>query len=392
MSLLSRNTALERFWIVGPVAFISLVPLAVYLAIKSGNPASQDNPGTILAVTVSALALAILEYKATMESIRADYFGQAAAQQGQADRDIESRHRTLYVSITIKTLAIVGTLLATLWALSHKPTAAIDHASWAKWETDIAARVAECNGSQQAADAECVKKVLHVNPPEVSGSLSGQLVRDLLAGQYYLTIPRVSESLQTFLGVRPGFLGTGIVAPQGKPTYAEASLHEYFAPNLNVTDGENNVIGWILPSTFDGRKTLKEIITSHPKDLAAPTLKERERLNVTTAAWAHFSSLAQNGWRTTDGLPVLVRFERFPAEKYSWQLGRKDARRVFCASLQDALNLTLDDALVKSGHEMVNSETTREIFIWVFVPRTQSEAIPATWGTVRSQIDTLLAE
>ena len=217
--------------------------------------------------------------------------------------------------------------------------------------------------------------------PEVAGnpSLSGQLARDLLAGQFYLSDPRLQTALKTLLGVQPGFLGTGITAPQGAHvSYSEARLHEYFAPNMPVGDGANNAFVWILPHVDEKVMTVRKALEGKPKD----------------AADAYVRTLEEAIHKPDPGAserPILARFQRFTASKYSGSMGIPTARRVFCVTLAEVLDLPLEKALNLSGHGTdVDTNSGQQIFIWVFEPRSAEEAIPATWGTVRSQIDDLL--
>jgi hypothetical protein len=223
-----------------------------------------------------------------------------------------------------------------------------------------------------------LKKALRIEPPALDGTLSGQLVRDLLAGQSYLSIPRLQESLKTTLGVEPGFLGTGITAPQGPTvTYSDARLHEFFAPNMDVRDGVNGAFVWILPAGFDERTQLRAVVLGRPPKNAMPDPTNK------------LMTAIRRG--TNPDRPIFARFERFPAEQYSNKFGLPAAKRVFCVDLAEVIDMPIDEALRLSGHA-VDAETKdgKQIFIWLYQATGTGEVVPATWGNVRSKIEWFL--
>ena len=146
---------------------------------------------------------------------------------------------------------------------------------------------------------------------------------------------------------------------------------------MPVGDGKNNVFGWQLPISFNGDATVEKALND---------------MDPTDGAKAQFLAARPNfHLAPKDVPPTLIRFSRFPLGQYSHRMGRPHAQRVFCVRYADALKLSLRQALELSGYQAdVLPDPTEQIFIWVYQPTSPDEAIPATWGNVRSRIGELL--
>ena len=184
---------LEKHWWVWLSLLVVCTVLGIPIALHAGEPDSPRNPGTLLIVVAGSLCLAFVDYRATMESIRADYFGNANA--AAAKKEIAARRKTLAVSTLTRVMGIAGSALAVLWVVYHHHGYS-NYKDWEQWETEIAEAADRCaepdEKNPKTEDAKCLKSLLEKRPPTTEGSPSVQLLRDLMAGNFYLTVPRLN--------------------------------------------------------------------------------------------------------------------------------------------------------------------------------------------------------
>ena len=91
-------------------------------------------------------------------------------------------------------------------------------------------------------------------------------------------------------------------------------------------------------------------------------------------------------WVKNDFAQLLVRFALFDPSKntYSGCLGRPDATRVFMSSLGELANKTVAAASNSTGYIQPEKmdEPGQTLFIWVYAPTVEDQAVRATWGNV----------
>ena len=81
-------------------------------------------------------------------------------------------------------------------------------------------------------------------------------------------------------------------------------------------------------------------------------------------------------------LPILFRCAEFDESKYTKAVGRKGAKRVFFTRLSDVFDISVKSACSQTDRKVKNSENKQTIFVWIFMPTTQEQVVPATWGNL----------
>jgi hypothetical protein len=99
---------------------------------------------------------------------------------------------------------------------------------------------------------------------------------------------------------------------------------------------------------------------------------------------------------SNDPRPILVRFAVIDPQttKYSGCLGRPNATRVFMSNLRELEPDTVHNAAIGTGYVRPPNidKTGLKMFIWVYAPPEEDQAVKATWGNVLAHFGTWIAD
>jgi hypothetical protein len=222
--------------------------------------------------------------------------------------------------------------------------------------------------------------------PRLTGDRTG-LVSDLVAGQLVLADQNTRALLQDRLSIGEKFLGSGRSEPVDANDYKDASVLEYLAPNLSDTSPDIWV--WRLdretdldPTPITDRNLMNVLLTE----------PNYERVQHSDRAQQH--SKFKDRWRVlkshlqpNDSRPILVRFSPLPPKiPYSGCMGRPTATRVFMSNLDELKERTVGEAAKSTGWSVSANldQPGVKLFIWVYAPGYEGQAVSATWGNVLS--------
>ena len=262
--------------------------------------------------------------------------------------------------------------------LLHRP---IDH--WRQWQRDVNEAVKGCGKD----DARCVGRAVASRVPKRPSSQRVSTVsllsNDLIAGELLLENPMIASELDGKLSVRSEFVGSGLSEPVGSQSYEAARLPEYLVPNWRKE--APRVWTWELPLAPTLDRPLSEVLATEP-----PMSNGQGAFSLQDIEQKSSVHLQPN-----DQLPYLVRFTQLLPRKYRGCLGRSAASRVFMTHLGVALKLglTVEQAARYAGYKLsANSTGGEKMFIWVFEPASDSEAVPATWSNILANLETWLEQ
>jgi hypothetical protein len=198
----------------------------------------------------------------------------------------------------------------------------------------------------------------------------------------------IAHVLKVMMGVyNDTFIGTGYTVPvsetDAESDYSDAALREYFAPNACAET--------INPQSCPRRSdTVWAFRFEDPE--AVRQMRVSEVLNGSPRqgadSWARVQArINERDWRRA---PILIRFQAMPAEYYVGTVGRPLAEQVFFSSVEDTIDLTLEDAFRLSGETDVFGDQggNTDIFVWVYAPLNRNGYAMATW---RNMLDLLRA-
>jgi len=266
--------------------------------------------------------------------------------------------------------ALVTALSLAVALLIHRPT---DH--WKQWQQQVDDAVNRCQPTDEKCVGEAISTWVHKRPTSVQVSTVSHLSNDLLAGELLLENKVIAKELDAKLSVRSEFVGSGLSQPVGKENYEAARFPEYFVPNWGKK--EPRIWTWELPLTGTLNRKLRDVLT-----------KEQPRPNGQgTFSLPEFELNDAARFDASSPIPFLVRFTQLSPTSYHGCLGRASASHVFMAHLGVALNLnlTVDEAERYAGYSPPSEASgDEEMFIWVFEPANDTEAVPATWNNVLS--------
>ena len=261
-------------------------------------------------------------------------------------------------------LPIICVVLAflLLWILLRKD-------NWIDWNRRVSQSVANCKAIDGAQDP-CLAAALTEQelPMKSSGLLVEHLASDLRAGTFFLQHDAISKMLERRLGIRKNFLGTGFALPTSVPGYEAARLPEYLVPNYEVRKNSSALDAQLDPKANFHYMTIEEIVKRELK------LTDRKELR-------DFLQKLEKAFDDATVPPPVVRFQQFPRGDYKGLFGRADAKRVFFVNLKAVWKMKLIDAANLSGFEISPTSKNSDdiIFVWVFLPTTHNEVVPATW-------------
>jgi hypothetical protein len=256
-----------------------------------------------------------------------------------------------------------------------------------KTKEEVAKATKDRETAKAAAVEECMADKMQPvigSRPRLAGDLTG-LVSDLVAGQLVLADQNTRAVLQNRLSIGEKFLGSGRSEPVDANDYKDASVLEYLVPNLS--DTSSNVWVWQLdnetrldPTPITDRNLMKVLLTE----------PNYERVQHSDRAQQH--SKFKDRWQVlkahlqpNDTRPILVRFSPLPPNiTYSGCLGRPPATRVFMSNLDELKERTVGEAAKSTGWSVSANleEPGVKLFIWIYAPEYEGQAVPATWGNV----------
>jgi hypothetical protein len=261
--------------------------------------------------------------------------------------------------------SIVVALSMILFIFVHRP---LDR--WTQWQHAVDKAVLKCGDNSNECVSTAVAKLAEQRPMSEGVSKNSSLLADLLSGQLLLQNASVAKLLDSKLSVNERFIGSGFAMPAGSQDFAAARAPEYFVRNLHKTS--KRVWTWQQKNPQDILdKPLKEVLSAPP-----------------VANGQDSFSLDQPHLDPEDKTPTLVRFALLKPGEYKGCLGKPTASHVFMMSLGSALQmgLTVRRAVTFSGHNVV-LDPTHELFIWVYKPMSEQDAVPATWGNILKHLD-----
>lgn len=292
-----------------------------------------------------------------------------------------SLQKWLHVAIPASVAVILGTLLIHLLMT----TPAED--PWLTWKHQIEKKVAECDNEKAILDI-CIGQAIAQEYPKPQSNLSADILQnDMHAGTILITINPVKALLQKRLGIKDHFLGDGFAQPDDKEN-PDALVPEYFAANLNDTDAD--VWTWALaPIPEYLNKKVAEIVESE-KD----TVKDDQGREIQGRDTESFKKFSETLKTQLDFVrPAVIRFARFPPERYSHKMGPQDAKRVFTLHLGSVYNLSLAEAARLSGYSLETAKTDHDKFwVWVYLPSDKRDVVRPTWHEIIFNLKGWLAE
>jgi hypothetical protein len=205
------------------------------------------------------------------------------------------------------------------------------------------------------------------------------LRRDQAIADAFMSYSAVRAILQLRFGIsEDGFLGTGLSKPVKTKDYVAAAVHEYLIQNypdyhpavwMRILDPNKN--------PKDMTMTVQELLENDPN----PDPQKKSLVE----------GIAQRVREKDMGSPAVIRFAILDLSKYSYshKLGRKEASRVFMSNLAEVWNSRVRDAANLSGHTFTKGDS---LYVWVFLPATADEVVPATWGELFKNLPAWLDE
>ncbi len=251
---------------------------------------------------------------------------------------------------------------------------------WTSWENNVTQAIKKC----PSTDDTCIAGAISSNndyPRSNSPNSVDQLNADIHAGSVLMNIEEAFHMLERNIGVKRNFLGDGLALPNNDPSYWKPRVPEYLV--VNLLEDNPNLWTWELPLNYNSKR-LKEIIEGPPRN----DLKERE-------GQQDFLKAIQDIMKTSNPAQVVVRFNRFPPEKYKQSLGQPGAKRVFVLRLRDVYDLTFQEAENLSGHSRDDDprHTAKDkLWVWVYRPTAANELGPPTWGEIIPNIKDWVAK
>lgn len=220
-------------------------------------------------------------------------------------------------------------------------------------------------------------------PDHAAESSSVALAEDEGLGYRLLSDPAkansVSKTLYDSFGINDEtFLGTGYSVPRSKGDdeirYGDARMREYLVPNYcsayfpPCQNRHDTIWSW----TIEPRR-LSDY--DHVRDF----LEKRDANSDPQAFRDFWHRQGKNGvW--------LIRFQMFPKKYYKGTVGRPNATYVFFSELDQALDLSMREAVRTSGSTMKEIDSASDdkmVFVWVAAPAETGDYTKiATWQNV----------
>lgn len=231
---------------------------------------------------------------------------------------------------------------------------------WIKWRKQVHDKLGGSPVTEQSLrDALLLNRPGRPSPNQHAVMLR----REQALADVFLSYEGVRSLLGRRFGIDDSFLGTGLAKPVNAP-YAHATIHEYLIPN----HADSHARIWTKRIDADD-----EVMDLPVQDLIEKDTQDDARLTKLRTLITQRLALKDKE------LPPVVRFALLNAKDYSHRLGRKEALRVFACNLSEVWTRRLREATELSGCPWKSGAS---VYIWVFLPNSQKEVTPATWGDV----------
>lgn len=262
-------------------------------------------------------------------------------------------------------------LAAALTHLALRPKAPPPEDPWVIWKNQIVKKVDDCKQETTVPEI-CIAQAISQEYPKPKSDLPSELLHnDLHAGTIVMTIDPVKNLLYKRIGVKDHFLGNGFAQPADKEE-PYPLVPEYLAANLNETN--NDVWTWALaPIPQHLQKKVSEIISS-----------SQDTVEITGRDSKGFAAFANAVTANLDyERPAVIRFGRFPPERYSHKMGLNDAKRVFVLHLGSVYGLSLGEAARLSGYSLDSAKSDHDkLWVWVYLPSDKRDLVRPTWHEI----------
>ncbi len=259
--------------------------------------------------------------------------------------------------------------------------------SWQVKTTGELESCGKCNKKNSPSSCGCQRDVIRnsvatapVPDPVAIPKFNGNSVFDNTHRFHrmgYVYLAGASDLLYDDLGIlRETFTGTGISSPffgasNNFNPARSVGLTEYWAPNKKDSDVAVITCTIDRPSATAMNMTVSTLIGANKKTV-------RSRKNNVSCLNQPAIQQAVRAMRNHEQ-PTLFRCSKFPKKYYSGSVGRKEAKGVFFSALEDVINLPVGKACTKTGQKINNTAEEQTLFIWIMIPSTPIEAVPATW-------------
>jgi hypothetical protein len=275
-------------------------------------------------------------------------------------------HIAIPACVAVLLAAVLIHLLLTPKVIAEDP--------WVTWKFQIENEVKKCE-KETSVQEICIAQAISQEYPKPQSDRSTDLLHnELHAGTILMAINPVRELLYKRIGVKDHFLGDGFAKPDDKEK-PDALVPEYLAVNHVETDPD--VWTWALapiPEQLDWK--VAEIIGSKKDTIFNDEISGRD-----ISSFNKFSETVKK--HLGYDRPAVIRFARFPPERYSHKMGLPDAKRVFVLHLGSVYNLSLGEAARLSGYSLKNAKTDHDkLWVWVYLPGDNRELVRPTWREI----------
>lgn len=250
--------------------------------------------------------------------------------------------------------------------------------NFTKWNFETEKLIVSCGKDQKCIRGEINKSIGNIPTTNDNLKLS-ELVRETRAGLALIKIS--SDVFYDDFGIdEKSFTGVGLSVPTKSYNDAERGVLEYWTPNLN--QNEPTLWTWKIPisSPTEIGKSVGEVIAT----TASLTDYNNDKIRFSECLAGTKPSNVCNfkkSFRDKEK-PILFRCAQFDEKKYTKSVGRNTAKRVFFTRLSDVFDLSINDACSQTDRKIKHEDNTQSIFLWVFIPTSSEQVVPATWGNL----------
>ena len=281
-------------------------------------------------------------------------------------------------------LAMLCTLILLIVVLPNRLTEEnkLLASSWLDWQKNLEKMAGTCakNSQVEKCLSHNLAGILGNRPKPIKPTAITQLASDVVAGQLLIANATTRNVLSDRLSVDDRFIGTGFTEPVGSTNADEATVSNYFVPN--ITETTDHVWVWKIKmgQLLDGKPVSEQPLRDVLLRISPVERKDKAKFRENWQKWIK-DHLAENNPHT-----VFVRFAQLDlnSQKPSGCLGRKEATRVFMNGLGDVIDKKVDRAFKDSGHTLIHTpdESNVWLFMWVYVPAQEGIAVRGTWDNL----------
>lgn len=245
----------------------------------------------------------------------------------------------------------------------------VNTAEWRSWRSYAHEKLSA--GNLTNAD---VIEIVRARPVPKSNQPSVILRHDLAIADVLFSYKNATDMLALRFGIyQDVFLGTGFSNPLEADGYGLAAIHEYLVPNERV-EHENIWMRRFAPTSEELDNTISDLVNKEANS-DAKNMKLRERL---------VTLMKEKNWEP--GQQPVIRFAIFDPERDSHRLGREEAYRVFASDLAEVWALKFRDAARRSGRQLKSKGPHDMCYVWIFLPKDETDVVPATWTEVLNHL------